>query len=79
MPLCQGCRRAAVRCDGQLVDVVGFLGTKLLSVAVNYQCCIAPLFQEYLFCLFMAMVSCRCRVFNLTLSPSSVSVALHIN
>ena len=57
----------------------GFLGTKLLSVAVNYQCCIAPPFQEYLFCLFMVMVSCRYRAFDPTLSPSSVSVTLHIN
>jgi hypothetical protein len=57
----------------------GSLGIKLLSVAVNHQCYIAPPFQDYLFCSFMVIVLRRYRVFDPTLSPSSASVALHIN
>ena len=54
----------------------GFLAAKLLSVAASYQCCIVPPFQEYFFCIFMAMVSCRYKVFDPILLPStSMSVA----
>ena len=69
MLLCQGCRPAVVCCDGRGWWTQWFL-------AASRQCCIVPPFQEYFFCIFTAMVSCRYRVFDPTLLPStSMSVA----
>ena len=64
MLLCQGCRRAVVRCDGRGWWTQWFL-------AASCQRCIVPPFQEYFFCIFTAIVSCRYQVFDSTLLPST--------